>query len=717
MRSTGLDIIGDVPWGTHFCQFYQDKQDLLDLLVPYFTAGLEHNEFCMWVTSEPLLAEEATAAMRAAVPNFDDCLQRDQIRILDYREWYLQNGTFDAARVLQGWVEELDAARARGLEGLRLTGNTFWLEQATWRDFTEYEAAVDSVIHQYSMLAMCTYSLARCGAAEIMDVMSNHAFALIKRGDAWQVIESAERKKFEESLRVSEERYRLLFNGMTQGFALHEVVCDAQGKPCDYRFLEINPAFERLTGLERSRVVGRLVTEVLPGEDPAWIERYGNVALTGEPVHFSNYAPTLQRHYDVFAYCPSPGQFGVVFHDVTELKEAEARLVEANRLKDEFLANLSHELRTPLSAILGWADLLNRNQLDAATTRRALDTIARNAKAQAQLVSDVLDVSRIVAGRMRLCPQQVDLAAILQGAVDVVRPAANGKRITIDADLAGTVATVTADPDRLQQVFWNLLSNAVKFTPAGGHIGVALERVESFLQVTVRDSGIGIDAAFLPCVFDRFRQADSSTSRQHPGLGLGLAIARDLIELHGGTVHAASDGEGRGAAFTVRLPVRAVLQAPAGERDLPGSNGPASTVDPLSPARDALRGVSVVAVDDEADARDLIQSVLEQHGAEVRMAASVAEALEILSQRTPHVLVADVGMPGADGYELVRCLRATADARLASLPAVALTAYGRDEDRARAFAAGFQQHVAKPVLPETLVSVVAAIVGLRTSVL
>ncbi len=701
-RHTGLEVIGDVPWGTHFCQFYEDRQDLADLLVPYFAAGLENNEFCMWVTSEPLNVEDAKAAMRAAVPGFDRCVEAGQIKIIDYRDWYTVGGVFDADRVLRGWVEELRAAQARGLDGLRLTGNTFWLEQSAWRDFTEYEAAVDAVLHQYPMLALCTYSLARCGAAEILDVMANHAFALIKRAGSWQLIESAERKKIEASLRLTEERYRSLFNGMTEGFALHEIICNEAGEPCDYRFLDINPAFERLTGLRRSEVVGRLMTDVLPQEDPEWVKAYGRVALTGEPVHFDHYASSLDRHYDVYAYRPAPGQFAVIFLDVSELKRAEARLADANRLKDEFLANLSHELRTPLNAILGWSDLLARKQLDPVRSERAVQAIARNAQAQVQLVSDVLDVSRIVAGRMRLRVQQVDLGDVVRGAVDVVKPAADAKGISVRTGIEDEAPHVTGDADRLQQVLWNLLSNAVKFTPPGGAVDVTVRRIDSHLEASVRDTGIGIDPGFLRCVFERFRQADGSSSRRHGGLGLGLAIARDLVELHGGTIRAESRGEGHGSTFTISLPLRAVVQDQKADDVSPDRR--LARPEQCDPDQRALAGISILAVDDEEDALDLIRTVLEHHGAEVRVAGSTVSALALLAERLPHVLVADIGMPLADGYELIGRVRCHPDPAWARLPAIALTAYGREEDRRRAVMAGFQLHVAKPVLPDVLLA-------------
>ncbi len=712
MRATGLDVIGDVPWGTHFCQFYEDECDLVDLLVPYFKAGLAQRELCMWITSAPLQVEEATAALVRAGVDVDACTRDGRLKILDHADWYLRGGVFDAGRVLHDWVAELEAARARGLEGLRLSGNTFWLERSLWDDFTEYEAAVDEVVGGLPMLALCTYSLRRCGAPEILDVMSNHAFALIKRAGRWQVIESGERRKIEASLRASEERYRSLFNGMTEGFALHEVVCDGGGRPIDYRFLDINPAFERLTGLHREDVVGRLMSEVLPGEDPAWAHRYGAVALTGEPVHFDRYAASLGRHYEVFAYRPAPRQFAVIFLDVTELKRAEARLAEANRLKDEFLANLSHELRTPLNAILGWSDLLSRKQFDPATTQRAIETIARNAKAQAQLVSDVLDLSRIVSGRMRIAVQRVDLEPLVREALDTVRLAAEARGVALEFEPGPAPALVAGDPDRLQQVLWNLLSNAVKFTPGGGTVRVGTRQADGHVDIEVSDTGAGIAPDFLPFVFDRFSQHDRSTSRQHGGLGLGLAIVKHLVELHGGTVHAASDGPGRGARFTVSLPTRLDLEAPwlADERpETPTESAPGGETAAL------LTGVTVLVVDDEADARDLAKAVLEQRGARVGVAATAREAIDRLRERLPHVLVADIGMPGEDGYSLIRRVRSSEDCRLAGLPAVALTAYGREEDRVRMLQAGFQQHVAKPLYPDELVAVVASLVHLARS--
>lgn len=342
LRRSGLEIIGDVPWGTHFCQFYRTAQDLLDILVPYFAEGLANNEFCMWVTSEPLGVEAARAAIAAAVPDFEARVRRGQIEIIPHSDWYLRGGTFDADRVLGDWVAKLERARAAGFDGLRLTGNTFWLEPKDWRAFTDYEAAVDGVIGQYRMLAVCTYSLDRCGFAEILDVIRNHRFALVRREGRWELVESTERRRAEEALRASEEKFRNLFASMTEGCALHEIVVDGDGRPVDYRFLDVNPAFERMTGLPRERTAGRLVTEVLPGIEPFWIETYGRVALTGEPATFERYYPApLDKTYQIYAYCPAPGQFAAIFLDITERKRTEAALQESH----EELEVTAEELR------------------------------------------------------------------------------------------------------------------------------------------------------------------------------------------------------------------------------------------------------------------------------------------------------------------------------------------------------------------------------------
>jgi PAS domain S-box-containing protein len=386
-------------------------------------------------------------------------------------------------------------------------------------------------------------------------------------------------------------------------------------------------------------------------------------------------------------------------HDAERRARSEAEA--ANRAKDDFLATLSHELRTPLNAILGWSRMLREGRLQPGQTTRALEVIERNALAQSQLISDLLDVSRIITGRVRLEMLSVDLPAVVEAAVDAIRPAAEAKGIRLDVEIEPDLGTVQGDPARLQQVLWNLVSNAVKFTPREGVIRVRAARRGSQVELGVSDTGVGIAPEALPYVFDRFHQADSTTTRLHGGLGLGLAIVRHLVELHGGTVHATSEGEGRGASFTVRIPFRGAVAKPAGVAA--AAVGPARAAGPPP----SLAGLRVLVVDDEPDARELLAAILDRAGAEVRVAASADEALTALEPAPADVIVSDIGMPDTDGYAMIRAIRT----RQIATPALALTAYARYEDRQQALGAGFQAFVAKPVDPRELVRLVAALAG------
>jgi PAS domain S-box-containing protein len=385
---------------------------------------------------------------------------------------------------------------------------------------------------------------------------------------------------------------------------------------------------------------------------------------------------------------------------LTSERQAHAEATEASRLKDEFLATLSHELRTPLNAILGWSHMLTTGALKAESRDRALEVIARNASVQARLVEEVLDLSRMATGSLRLEAQNVDMATVVERAVDTVRLAAGAKGVELALSIDGDIRLL-GDADRLQQVVWNLLSNGVKFTPRGGRVDLIARRSDAVVEIEVRDTGIGIERAFLPHVFDRFTQADSSPTRRFGGLGLGLAIVREIVELHGGTVSAASEGPSRGASFRISLPVQTTFPA-----DLPV---PAVVAD-LEARHLALEGLRVLAVDDDPDSRDLLESTLGTLGASVSVAGSVAEARELLNQRTPDLLISDIGMPDEDGYVLIGYLRQQREP-VGTIPAIALTAYGSSADRAQALSAGFDQHVAKPVRPAELASVVARVTG------
>lgn len=678
----------------------------------------------------------------------------------------------------------------------------------------------------------------------------------------WLIRDITDRKQVEAALRKSEEKYRTLFESIDEGFCIVEVLFDEDTKPINYRFLNVNPAFEKQTG--HKDVVGKTVQEIVTQHEDYWNERYGGVALTGEPIRVEDHSEGFNGWYEVHAFRvgePELRQVGILFTNITERKRAEeelrqknailnvinestptpifvkdrqgriiyanpatlevlgksavevigfrdcdlypnledaARVMEndqrimatgqmevveespdgirtflgmkvpyrneqgdiigligisndiseriqierdrervlqqeqvarqaaeqANRIKDEFLAVLSHELRSPLNPILGWAKLLQTGRLDEEKTRQAITTIERNAKLQAELIEDLLDVSRILRGKLSLTVSPVNLASTIQAAIETVRLAAEAKSIQIETRLDPINGKISGDPTRLQQVIWNLLSNAVKFTPAGGRVEVQLEQIINdcspyiaeaaapsshspfpiphHAQITVSDTGKGISPEFLPHVFDYFRQADSATTRQFGGLGLGLAIVRHLVELHGGTIEVDSPGEGLGATFTVRLPL---LESRSSDVE-PGAYNTG-----LCSSHAPLTGTQILVVDDEIDSRDLIEFVLKQAGATVITATSAAEALSALSRSQPDVLLSDVGMPNTDGYALIRQIRTLSPDRGGRMPAIALTAYAGDFDQQMALQAGFQQHISKPVEPEALIKAIIDLMG------
>jgi signal transduction histidine kinase len=385
---------------------------------------------------------------------------------------------------------------------------------------------------------------------------------------------------------------------------------------------------------------------------------------------------------------------------------ARADLERANRAKDEFIATVSHELRTPISAVLGWARLLRTGKLDAAASGRAVEVIERSAAAQAQLVDDLLDVSRVERGELRLYVRPVDLLAVVEAAVEAVRPAASARGTTIAVELDASAGPVVGDPARLQQVTWNLLSNAIKFTPHGGRVEVSLSRRGDHAALSVKDDGIGIDPAFLPHVFERFRQADSSRTRAFGGLGLGLAIVRHLVEAHGGTVEAHSEGTGKGASFTVQLPIGTRSSQPA-----PHVRAVEAIPAPAGRALVGLSGLDVLVVDDDPDSLELVREALAQAGAAVRGARSAKEALEALGEAVPSALLSDIAMPDEDGYALIRRIRSLAPERGGKVPAAALTAFAFPEDKEQALRAGFDDFLAKPIAPWELVEAVAKLAG------
>jgi PAS domain S-box-containing protein len=388
-------------------------------------------------------------------------------------------------------------------------------------------------------------------------------------------------------------------------------------------------------------------------------------------------------------------------------REARSQAERASRMKDEFLATLSHELRTPLNAVLGWANILRHGNLQGEELKQGLDIIERNARVQAQIIEDLLDMSRIISGKVRLDVQWIELPAVLNESIETLRSTAQAKGVHLRASLDPFARPISGDPSRLQQVFWNLLNNAIKFTPKDGKVEVLLKHASTEVQVSVIDTGEGIAPEFLPYIFDRFQQGDASTTRRHGGLGLGLAIVKQLVELHGGKVRVQSDGLGKGATFSVHLPLTAVYSEPEKEGHLPEAtlreNPPMPEV--------SLADIQVLVVDDEIDARDLVKKLLEMAGATVSTAGSASEAMEHILAGRPDVLVCDIGMQEEDGYSLIRRLRASEKKEEGVLPAIALSAYARSEDRTKAIRSGFQIHLAKPVEPAELLAVISSLAG------
>ena len=533
-----------------------------------------------------------------------------------------------------------------------------------------------------------------------------------------------ERKMAEEMIRQSEERFRLMVESV-KDYAIF--MLDTQG-----HIVSWNAGAQRIKGYEADEIIGKHFSIFYPEEDLKWDKPGYELKEATQVGRFEDEDWRIRKDGTKFwanviitALRDKDGTlrgFGKVTRDLTERKMAEEQRLQlareqvarteaeaANRAKDEFLATVSHELRTPLNAILGWGRMLRSGKMDEEGFARGLETIERNAKLQTQLIDDLLDMSRIISGKLRLTVGPVDLQPVIEAAVESMRPAADAKSIRLQVVLDSNVGLISGDPDRLQQVIWNLISNAVKFTPKGGRVQVRLQRINSHVELSVSDTGQGISADFLPYVFDRFRQADSAITRMHGGLGLGLAIVRHLIELHGGTVEARSPGEGQGATFSVNLPI--MVTHHSGRFTL---NGEAVATRDWQQAGfecpPSIKGLRVLVLDDEADARGLLKVILEECKAEVTTVASAAEAYETLERLNPDVIVSDIGMPVEDGYSFMRNVRAREVGAQRRIPAVALTAHARVEDRLRALSAGYQVHVAKPIEPAELVAVIASLV-------
>jgi PAS domain S-box-containing protein len=528
-----------------------------------------------------------------------------------------------------------------------------------------------------------------------------------------------ETKRTQEGLRTSEIRYRRLFEAARDGILILNAVT--------LKITDVNPFMMELLGYSRDEFLGKELWEIglfsdKEASQKAFRELQAKGYLRYEDFPLQTTDGKLREVEFVSNVYEEDGHQVIQcnIRDITDRKRAEeerrlllesaqAARVEADRansIKDEFLAIVSHELRTPLTSILGWANLLINNNLDEQAAKGALETIARNARVQRQLIDDLLDVSRIITGKLRLNVRPVELAPIIESVVDSVRPAADSRNIHLETVLEPLMSPVSADPDRIQQIILNLVANAIKFTPKGGCVKVQLERVHSHIEIIISDTGQGIAPEFLLHVFERFRQSDSSSTRRHSGIGLGLSIVRELVELHGGTVTAQSPGEGLGTVFRVVLPLLSIHHE-LGDVDMTRTLIESKTVTGRQPSLADLR---VLVVDDELDSRELVAAVLISRGAEVVSVQSGGEALEEMERQRFDVLVSDIGMPIVDGYALIEKVRQLPAERGGRIPAAALTAYAGVEDRMRVLAAGYQMHIPKPVEPGELTTVVANLV-------
>ncbi len=746
LRKTGIAAIGDVPWGTHFCQFYKAKQDLLDVLVPYFTAGLENGEYCMWVTAEPLERDEARAAMSRALPDLDRYLQRGQLEILPYGEWYLRAGAFDSKEVLSAWAARLERALSTGYEGLRLTGNTFWLEKKDWKAFTDYEEEINRVIGSTRMIALCTYSLERCGIDEVLDVVKNHQFALIERQGRWELIESSDRKRVAESL----DRQNAILQGINRLFreTLSSESEEELGRVClavaeeltssTFGFIgELHPEGRLVDlaisdpGWEACRIESRCGHErVLPAVPVNGL--YGRVIrerrgfFTNAPASEPDSAGLPEGHPSFSAFLGAPLVHGGKLFGMAGLGRREGgyrpedlqtlealapaivqvfmrkrgeqalhqakQLAEAgSRAKTEFLAHMSHEIRTPISAVIGLAEVLLTRIADA-ENHQFVSMIRDSARSLLSIIGNILDLSRIESGKVELHIEDFDLHRMLESLVSTYGVMAKEKNLNLDLHIEGVPPLMRGDAEMLSQVLRNLLSNAIKYTEHGS-VGIDVRvpqggRLDDGLRVrfAVEDTGIGIPAGKRNRLFESFsRVHDSSVRITHEGAGLGLAIARRLVALMGGEIGVESD-EGRGSTFWFEVDLGQAQQREA--PDAAAKNG--------ATALCGLPRLKVLLAEDNRTNRRFLQIVFEDCGHSVVAVADGSQAVEAVQKEEFDVVLMDVQMPVLDGLAAARQIRAL-EGEAARIPIIALTAFAMRRDEERCLKAGMNGYVTKPV--------------------
>lgn len=791
---SGISCCGDLHWGAHFCHLYETRDDLIDTLVPFFAAGLMNNEQCLWVTSKPLSARDATAALAERVPDLQAYLDRGQIRIVDHDQWYAHGDAMDKDSLLQAWVDAEQQALAKGFKGLRATGNlTFTMSREAWGEFQEYEACVTETFAGRRILGLCSYQLDTANGSEILDAVRNHQFAVARRGGEWEMVESAairhvkreaHRTNLELEEHVAQRTAELRQVLATVKAQKHELETALRMRDDTQRQLEAELADARLLqSISAALIDGDGVTELyqelleaaalLMRSDFASMQRYhperGKLELLAHRgfspeaaafwawVHAdstSTCALALRRHERVIARDVETFEFvagtedlvlyrangirsvqttplltrggtligmistlwkqphepserdlrllDIVARQAADLIERTAameamrdqtrQLLDADRRKDEFLATLAHELRNPLAPIRTGLDVLKIGKPEHAP--RVLKMMERQLAHMVRLVDDLLDVSRVSRGIVALKRERVELNAVIESAIETSRPLLEAARHELVLTLAQQPVWLDVDTTRVAQVLSNVLNNAAKYTPHGGRIGLSVECVGSEVLVRVTDTGIGIPAAMLPKVFELFTQVDQAIERSQGGLGVGLSLARQLVEMHDGSITAESDGPGQGATFTIRLPLAEAVHAAL-------ATGQACT------GENAEGGMRVLVVDDNTDAAETLALLLNASGHSTRVVCDASQALESALDFRPDVAFLDLGMPYLSGFDLACQLRA--QPVLDGVALIALSGWGSDDDRARSRDAGFDHHITKPVLPGAVQDMLARV--------
>lgn len=780
---SGLSCCGDLEWGAHFCHLYETRQDLIDTLVPFFSAGIAHNERCLWVTSEPLNAVDATAALAQQIPNLPSLLKDGQIQIVDYSDWYTPVGEMEADSALQGWLDAEVQALAEGFSGLRVTGNiTFIKSREEWCAFEQYERRVTESFAGRRIIALCSYHLGMVSGTDVLDVVHNHNFAVARRKGDWEMIENAatklakqellkanekleqhvaartadlrnalatveeKKRELETALQMRDEGQDQLEAELADAKLVHSisaalinegVVGDFYQKLVDAAALVMRSDFATMQRFDREREALHLIAhrgfdedaqafwewvppqrptscgmslnqrervivrdfekwEYSAGEDLAAFRAGGVASAQSTPLLTRN--GTLVGMISTHWKCPhEPSERDLRLMDIIARQAADmiernmaaealqaqaARLQEADRRKDEFLAMLAHELRNPLAPISSAAQILRIAAGDERRVKQSSEIISRQVKHMTALVDDLLDVSRVTRGLIEFHKVNVSIKTVINSAIEQARPLIESRNHALTTRLGSTDAVVYGDRTRLVQVLANLLNNAAKYTPQNGDITLAVEVLETHVKVSVSDNGIGIKPSLLPHVFDLFTQAERSPDRSQGGLGLGLALVKSIINLHDGQADAQSHGPGKGSAFTVTLPISDRIER------MQAVNEKKSEARSSRPRR-------VTVVDDNLDAAEMLAAVLEAKGHQVAVAGNGKQALEVAGSFNPEIFILDIGLPDIDGYELARRLRTTPAFSRTTM--VALTGYGQDNDRSLSKDAGFDRHFVKPV--------------------